>query len=1288
MTAARRHAWRPWRQYDKGFALMALLILVTMGALYFFISNLTPEAMQARRQQQTDEALSQARDAMLGYVLRYREANPDSSTKEFKQVYGYLPMPDLGTSRNNNSPACTEEGCEAANFSGNAANATVIGRFPWRSLGIAALRDGHGECLWYVVSGGHQRIQQASPMNWDTLAHLDLKIADGTVTLAALLTDAQAHDRPVAIIFSPGPTLSGQDRAKSAADNVDTCGGNYSVKNYLDPSIATALGTVSNYFDGATNQASLATTADSPKAMIAVPIQKRTDSTLWSGNKCPTSDSTSCDTAVNDQGLSLTSDYIFSRLRKRAAFRGDINAMLDRMVPCLRDQIAAGTLPDLVAPAGTSGAGNKYGRIPDLANSCYGEFADPKGYYPHYKDQIFVATCASGNCFDVTVDNVQNTCAGVLVFAGQRNTSQIRGTDAQKDTPSNYLEDVNLASFTTPYDTSFSGPSRFDAVSANQTAHQDIVRCIPAAASFTTVPSPVLSSLGYSQLSGYDAATGTLTLGALNVTSSIGAPAYALFGCAWTPETRTTGGGMRSYFRIKVDDRGDGFVFAMIDGDRNSASVCGAARQHLGYSGNNDPDRTTNGNETTGIAHPKIGIEFDRTRAGNFSTSGNPLSSGRNDPDYTPPNNNDAHVGIAYWGTESAIATTTNCNHLLSNQCPWTGSCGFLVSGFPNGNCPAMRYCANNDKCYLTADFDDNAHARPATADPTAPTNPAAVDPFPSPPPYPPYELAPLPRLGSTTASQRDFHVRVELARARTPEIREVRLVTTDDSLALSGLPTLDGATVAAGDRILVARSGKPWLNGVYSAAAGDWTRHALEDEAREMFTGNMWIVRQEYKDDGSTAYPYRNTVWRVTSSFTANGEVALSPTRLGEAVRVVASKNVTLANLPIVDGVTLVNGDRVLVTAQTDNTQNGVYVAGAGAWMRASAESAMSGLAHGVAWKVSASEAWKVSASEEENNKDSLWVALNDPSLTLGTAALVFKRMDVAIAKLHDPVQAVAIANISLSGLQTIDGVALGINDRVLVTAQSDPARNGIYTTGLFAWSRATAENTAAKLAAATPWVVNSGTAYKNSVWMLAASDEISLEVSPLTFKQVASPYGLLSVVTTRAWVIPEGATDANWLLQLKAISRSMSNQIDAAVVRLDRCNADDPPCPTGTCGGTEIDGNQYCYTGIKQLPTNTVTVLHDTVFIHDIPQGACAANKCSGPPLLKHAACGDGGSCPSGQVCGADASCYDALYTCGSDNVCYEESLRSTRLGFTNGQGTQDQIINITDFVGTWLP
>lgn len=45
--------------------------------------------------------------------------------------------------------------------------------------------------------------------------------------------------------------------------------------------------------------------------------------------------------------------------------------------------------------------------------------------------------------------------------------------------------------------------------------------------------------------------------------------------------------------------------------------------------------------------------------------------------------------------------------------------------------------------------------------------------------------------------------------------------------------------------------------------------------------------------------------------------------------------------------------------------------------------------------------------------------------------------------------------ANLTLSGTQTIDGVAVVVGDRVLVKDQTTPAQNGIYTVSAGAWSR-----------------------------------------------------------------------------------------------------------------------------------------------------------------------------------------------------------------------------------------
>src|SRR6478736_6645284 len=53
------------------------------------------------------------------------------------------------------------------------------------------------------------------------------------------------------------------------------------------------------------------------------------------------------------------------------------------------------------------------------------------------------------------------------------------------------------------------------------------------------------------------------------------------------------------------------------------------------------------------------------------------------------------------------------------------------------------------------------------------------------------------------------------------------------------------------------------------------------------------------------------------------------------------------------------------------------------------------------------------------------------------------------------DSVRAATTANITLSGTQTIDGVALSAADRVLVKNQTNAAQNGIWVVASGAWSR-----------------------------------------------------------------------------------------------------------------------------------------------------------------------------------------------------------------------------------------
>ncbi|GJQ56395.1 MAG: hypothetical protein HKUEN07_29640 [Rhodocyclaceae bacterium] len=650
------------RSRQRGAALMVFSIIFVLAALAYLLSSLGPDLSEARRERLTHDALAQAREALIGYALKYRETQPD-------HMYGYLPLPDLGNSRNNNV-GCTQEGCDANTFTGavfdaNGIGPSVVGRFPWRTLGTEPLRDGHGECLWLMISSLHSRIQRTAPppvlppMNADTLGQFDIVVANSTSALVSALTGP--HERPVAVIFSPGPPLPGQDRKPSGTDNVTVCGGNYDARNYLDPANAAALGGVTNYLSG--DKSASGSTGDSdpsndpntPKRLSTRGKVFATGGNFVAGG-CEGND---CALLANDNSLVITPDSLFSAIRKNANFRTDINSMLDRMTNCLRDKFVAGGFAPAAIDGYTPPAGKLAGRIP--YDACYDGSKVPLGYYDHYKEMLFVAKPSGVGSFTVNSDA---GCAGTLVFANQRGAGQQRVTSypayplpVDKGTLLNYLEGNNLAGFTGPGTTfgSVGGPTLLDR-SPPQAVEQDIARCVPADASFTTVTSP---TLGVNQLAAYDAGTRILTLGRQDITTGFGYNANALFGCAWFSESRSLGGGIRSYFKFQfMDVEGsvglNGFVFALADAARNTLNACGAGGSHLGYSGKNTI--------TPKIDFPKIGIEFDQSRNPNFSeTNVSVANPGRNDPCYATscPGGTysaNSHVAIVYWGHEIVTA--------------------------------------------------------------------------------------------------------------------------------------------------------------------------------------------------------------------------------------------------------------------------------------------------------------------------------------------------------------------------------------------------------------------------------------------------------------------------------------------------------------------------------------------------------------------------------------------------------------------------------------------------------
>ncbi|MGC3891295.1 gp53-like domain-containing protein [Pseudomonas urmiensis] len=98
----------------------------------------------------------------------------------------------------------------------------------------------------------------------------------------------------------------------------------------------------------------------------------------------------------------------------------------------------------------------------------------------------------------------------------------------------------------------------------------------------------------------------------------------------------------------------------------------------------------------------------------------------------------------------------------------------------------------------------------------------------------------------------------------------------------------------------------------------------------------------------------------------------------------------------------------------------------------------------------------------------------------------------------------------IALSGVQTIDGVAVVSGDRVLVKDQTAGAQNGIYTVSAAAWVRALDMNESAECTPGHLVLVENGAANAGSIWQLS---NITLPTLGTTSLVYARMYGKTGV-------------------------------------------------------------------------------------------------------------------------------------------------------------------------------
>jgi hypothetical protein len=102
--------------------------------------------------------------------------------------------------------------------------------------------------------------------------------------------------------------------------------------------------------------------------------------------------------------------------------------------------------------------------------------------------------------------------------------------------------------------------------------------------------------------------------------------------------------------------------------------------------------------------------------------------------------------------------------------------------------------------------------------------------------------------------------------------------------------------------------------------------------------------------------------------------------------------------------------------------------------------------------------------------------------------------------------VKAASTGNLSLTGTQTVDTIALVAGDRVLVKDQTTASANGIYVVASGAWTRAVDMDAWTEVPGAYTWVEQGGSVNADSGWVCTADQGGTLGTTSITWSKFSS--------------------------------------------------------------------------------------------------------------------------------------------------------------------------------------
>lgn len=135
-------------------------------------------------------------------------------------------------------------------------------------------------------------------------------------------------------------------------------------------------------------------------------------------------------------------------------------------------------------------------------------------------------------------------------------------------------------------------------------------------------------------------------------------------------------------------------------------------------------------------------------------------------------------------------------------------------------------------------------------------------------------------------------------------------------------------------------------------------------------------------------------------------------------------------------------------------------------------------------------------------------------------------------------PCRVATTLNITLSGEQTIDGIAAVQDDRVLVMNQADQTLNGIYTCSTGNWTRTRDFDGAYDIVSGTRVFVNHGTANGTTEFFVSTSDPIVIGTTLIVFTSIPSVLAAVATAIGLGWstgdvkITLKNVADSGWRL------------------------------------------------------------------------------------------------------------------------------------------------------------